>query len=385
MTKAFKLAIVRARHDDSIPTISDEACLEMVMTGRASVMKFWEESSGGYFDFLDSAMFPWVDITVDAAATGRSQQAQAAFAAVRAREPERDPLAGFDGAIVLTLPGRMTVPNPKAGQPGEPDTIVAPFDGGSTTLDDLPVSVLPVMSSNHTFMCHELGHTLGFEHTFGLDNNGTDWNPTDDTIIVGPEYGSPYDMMSAASFGSRWLGTGPLYNADPTFAGTVVNGWPFAGAAGMGPSISRANLHRWFPDALATQVIDRPFPGQGEIGRVRLAAAASGGAAQLLVLHPPDEQTSSVQRPVYSALLPPSCAEGAPAIDSLWVRRRAQRPAERRNQPPTFFWRACPHRASAHVTVGRKKTSAAGLVQPRVNRKGCASGAVLGTDLPSFC
>ena len=293
MTKAFKLAIIRARHDDSIPTISDEDCLEMVMTGRASVMKFWEESSGGYFDFLDSAMFPWVDITIDASATGRSQQAEAAFAAIRAREPERDPLAGFDGAIVFTLPGRMTVPNPQAGQPGQPDTIVTSFDGGSTTLDGLPVSVLPVMSSDHTFMCHELGHTLGFGHTFGLDNNGTDWNPTDTTIIVGPEYGSPYDLMSSASFGSRWLGTGPLYESNPTFAGAVVEGWPFAATARMGPNISRANLQRWFPDALATQVTDRPFPAAGEIGRLRLAAA-SGGGTQLLVLHPPDELPSGV-------------------------------------------------------------------------------------------
>ena len=47
--------------------------------------------------------------------------------------------------------------------------------------------------------CHELGHTLGFEHTFGLENNGTDWDPTDAKIIVGPEYGSPYDLMSSAA------------------------------------------------------------------------------------------------------------------------------------------------------------------------------------------
>jgi len=296
MTKAFKLAIVRARHDGNTGTISDAACLQMMMTGPASVMRFWEESSDGHFDFLGSEMFPWVDITITAQATGRSDQARAAFAALRAREPDRDPLAGFDGAIVLTLPGRMTVPNPKAGEPGEPATIVAAFDGGSTTLDGLPVSVMPVMSSDHTFMCHELGHTLGFEHTFGLDNNGTDWNPTDATIIVGPEYGSPYDIMSSASFGSRWLGTGPLYSADPTFSGAPVNDWPLAGAARMGPNCSRANLHRWFPDALANQAIARPFPARGEIGRVRLAAAQSHGAPQLLVLHPADEQPSGVGR-----------------------------------------------------------------------------------------
>ena len=296
MTKAFKVAIVRARHNNSIATISDDACLKMLMTGPASIMKFWEESTGGYFDFLNSEMFPWVDITIDAAATGRGQQAKAAFAAIRARSPGRDPLAGFDGAVILTLPGSMTVANPKTGQPGQPATVVTFFDGGSTDLAGLPVSVLPVMSSNHTFMCHELGHTLGFKHTWGLDNNGTDWSPTDATITVGPEYGSPYDLMSSASFGSRSLGAGPFYSANPTFAGPVVAGWPFAGATRMGPNISRANLHQCFPDAMASQVINRPFPARAEIGRLRLAAAASRGGPQLLVLHPPGELSSGVGR-----------------------------------------------------------------------------------------
>lgn len=37
------------------------------------------------------------------------------------------------------------------------------FDGGSATVGGLPVAVLRVMSSNHAFMCHEVGHVLGFE------------------------------------------------------------------------------------------------------------------------------------------------------------------------------------------------------------------------------
>jgi hypothetical protein len=296
MTRPFKLAIIRARHDTSVATISDQACLEMLVTGPRSVMRFWEQTTGDYFDFLDSAMLPWVDITITPTTTDRVSQATAAFAAVRARELGHDPLAGFDGAIVLTLPGRMIVPNPKMGQPGQPSTIMASFDGGSASVGELAVSVLPVMSSDHTFMCHELGHTLGFEHTFGLDNNGTDWDPTDATIIVGPEYGSPFDLMSSASFGSRWLGTSPFYSASPPFAGPAVANWPFAGATQMGPNISRANLHRWFPDALARHIVDRPFPGPGDIGYVRLQAVSSRSGTTLLVLHPPAEPASGVGR-----------------------------------------------------------------------------------------
>lgn len=57
MSKAFELGIVRARYDARVDTISDAACLAMVMTGPASAMKFSEASCGGYFDFLDSAVF----------------------------------------------------------------------------------------------------------------------------------------------------------------------------------------------------------------------------------------------------------------------------------------------------------------------------------------
>jgi hypothetical protein len=296
MSRPFKVAIVRARNDTSVPVIADQICIDMIMTGAQSVFRYWEQTTGSYFDFLDSAMMPWVDITITAADTGRATQAAAAFAALRARDAGHDPLAGFDGAIVLTYPGNMTAANPMAGQPNQPATIMRSFDGGSATVQGIRVSVLPVMSSDQTFMCHELGHTLGFDHTFGLDNNGTDWNPDDANIIVGPEYGSPYDLMSSASFGSRWEGNGPTYTASPTFTGTAVAGWPFAGATSMGPHLSRANLHRWFPDALTGRVIERAAPAAGEVGRVRLIAPGSGNGSTLLVLHPANEPPSGAGR-----------------------------------------------------------------------------------------
>lgn len=295
MANNVRLGIIRARHDASVPVIPDQACISMLMVGDRSVLRYWGNTTRNHLDFVDSPMFPWVDMTIGAD-TGRVAQATAAINALRARFPDPEPLAGLDGLIVLTHPGNRTMPNPLAGQPGQPATVTAGFDGGSATVAGLPVAVLPVMSSNHTFMCHEVGHVLGFEHSYGLDNNGTDWNPNDANIIVGPEYGSPYDMMSALSFGSRWLGTGPFYSASPTFVGPAVAGWPNPGAFTMGPHVARATLHVEMPEALAGRVIDVPFPQPGGAVTARIVPASASRGNCLLILHPPGEPATGAGR-----------------------------------------------------------------------------------------
>ena len=295
MPRNVRIGIIRARHDTNVPVIPDQACLAMVMTGDHALLRYWINTSRGYLDFLDSPLFPWVD-TMVGADTSRGAQATAAINALRARFRDHDPLAGLDGLVVLSHPGRRTMANPLAGQPGQPPTITTDFDGGTIGVGGFSVAVLPTMPSDHTFMCHEIGHVLGFEHSFGLDNNGTDWNPADADIIVGPEYGSPYDLMSSASFGSRWLGTGPFYSASPTFAGPPVSGWPNAGAFSMGPHLSRANLHRFVPDALAGRVVERPFPPPGGAVRVRLVPASASTGQSLLILHPPNEPPNGAGR-----------------------------------------------------------------------------------------
>ncbi len=295
MAKNVRLGIIRARHDTSVSVIPDQACISMLMIGDRSVLRYWGNTTRNHLDFVDSPMFPWVDTTIGAD-TGRVAQATAAINALRARFPDPEPLAGLDGLIVLTHPGNRTMPNPLAGQPGQPATITSGFDAGAATVAGLPVAVLPVMSSNHTFMCHEVGHVLGFEHSYGLDNNGTDWNPNDTDIIVGPEYGSPYDLMSAMSFGSRWLGTGPFYSASPTFVGPVVAGWPNPGAFTMGPHVARATLHVEMPEALAGRVIDVPFPQGGGAVTARIVPASASRGNCLLILHPPGEPTSGAGR-----------------------------------------------------------------------------------------
>lgn len=295
MSKNVRLGIIRARHDTTVSVIPDPACIAMLMTGDHALFRYWINTTRGHLDFLDSPMFAWVDITLGSD-TSRGAQATAAINALRARYPGHDPLAGLAGLVVLTHPGTQTMANPLAGQPGQPRTVTTAFDGGATGVGRFTVAVLPTMASDHTFMCHEIGHVLGFDHTFGLDNNGTDWDPTDANVIVGPEYGSPYDLMSSASFGSRWLGTGPFYSASPTFFGPAVSGWPNTSAFSMGPHLARANLHRFMPAALAGRVVERPFPSAGGAVRVRLVPASAPAGQCLLILHPANEPANGVGR-----------------------------------------------------------------------------------------
>ncbi|MEU1211388.1 hypothetical protein ACFYSH_19535 [Streptomyces sp. NPDC005791] len=295
MAKSVRLGIIRVRHDTTVPVIPEAACIATLMTGDHALLPFWENTTRGHLDFVDSPMFPWVDATIGAD-TSRTAQARAAVDALRARFPDPPEWPGLNGLIVITHPGQRTVPNPLAGQPGQPATITQGFDAGATAVDGLPVAVLPVMSSDLTFMCHEVGHVLGLDHTFGLDNNGTDWDPADATVIVGQEYGSPYDLMSSATFAGRFLGTEPFYSGQPTFTGPTVTDWPYAGAFTMGPHLARANLHLFMPDALTGRVVEASFPQPGLPVTARLVPASASNGRCLLVLHPPGEPANGVGR-----------------------------------------------------------------------------------------
>lgn len=295
MTKNVRLAILRASHD-STAKFSDQAANSMMWTGPNAVLEYWRDVTTDYLDFVDSAVMPWVDIQVGAD-TSRATVANLTIDALRNKFPGRDPLEGFSGVVVLVNPGTMVIPNPRAGQPGQAATITQGFDGGATNTRGFPVAVLPVMASDHTFMCHELGHVMGFDHTYGLLNNGADWDQSDANIVADPVYGSPYDLMSSASFGSRWLGTGDRYSSSPTFNVGAVDGWPNPNAYSAGPALSRANLHRWMPEALGSLVVDKNFPtGDGDRQRTRLWGFAARRAPALLILHPQNEGADGVGR-----------------------------------------------------------------------------------------
>ena len=246
MSRTFKFGILRARHDNTTPYVTDEVCQEMLISnaGNTGILQYWTYNTNGYLS-LSADFLPWVDISLTwPIVNDRRAHAQAVYDATIALNKIS---SGYDGFIILELPGgSVTVPNPQAGMPGQPPTITRTFDAGATSLaNGKGAAVLPIMTSDHTFMCHEVGHVLGFVHTYGVLNNGIDWDglpPWDE----GNVYGDPYDIMSSATFGTRQLDPAVVHwQGSPTFSGPAISNWPNAGAFSMGPAPARAHVHFW--------------------------------------------------------------------------------------------------------------------------------------------
>lgn len=292
--KSIKVAVLRARHDLSEPYLPERACIEMIMTNtrRTSVLNYWEAVTHDHLDFVGSALFPWVDIAIGTDDVSRGTQCTRALAATAALPGAI--LDGFDMFMVLSWPGQISMPNPLAGQPDQPDKIVvADLDGGAgPTLRGKPACALPVMTSNHTFMCHELGHLLGFRHSYGVLNNGIDWDGMA-PFTEGEVYGDPYDIMSSATFGTRQLDpTLSRYRGSPTFIGPRIAEWHNPNAFSMGPPPAQAHLHLWDAAALGTHIAHRPVPAAGQTIRCTLTAAGRRGGVQLIAVHPGGEDPS---------------------------------------------------------------------------------------------
>ena len=296
MAKKVKVAILRARHDNS-PKITDAACISMLMTNATnhSLFNYWSFNTYNYLDFVGSALFPWVDITLSSNDLSRGTQVAKAYAATKAI-PNNN-VDDFDIYFVITYPGQITIANPMAGQPNQPANLVLNLDSGAgPVINDKKACAIPVITSDFTFMCHEMGHILGFKHTYGLLNNGMDWDlkpPYDE----GPICGDPYDIMSSASFGTRTLDPAkPMYTARPIFAGPSHPDWPVKPTIKMGPAPARAQIHHWDPAAIpANKMVDMQTPA-GNKRSVRLYAASSKKSPHLVIVHAINEDAEGRNR-----------------------------------------------------------------------------------------
>jgi hypothetical protein len=254
MSEQRKIAVILVRSDTSLtpPTIAD--CKALMLSGQNSIARYWQENTYNWFQFTAFDFFGSYDIMLPPPPNKRQTIWDSANAAATSAGVN---LADYDSFVVLDFPG---VSN----------------DHGA--IDRVAVVGIP---DNHTFFCHEFGHVLGFSHTYGILNAGSDWSD-DGVTQLNPVYGDPYDIMSSATFG----------NSDPTtILPTPFTGFP--GSASVGPMLSRALLHFTKPMALDLKQKVRHIYEDGNSPVFQLFPAANGNdqEPELVVFHPSGEDT----------------------------------------------------------------------------------------------
>jgi hypothetical protein len=274
MGESRRIAVLLVRHDLSQLPPPVAVCRDLLSSGGWSVARYWTENSERWFQFAAFDYFGWYDVQLPAPPSARATVRDAARGAASAAGVD---LNAYDSFIVMTFPGAALVPNPKFGAPKEPAQIAVGYDAGSDGIGPGHTAVLNVTDSR-TVMCHELGHVLGFDHTYGIPTNAADWS-NDGITQLYPVYGDPYDLMSAGRFG----------DSNPTLtlpAAEIHTGFP--GALVVGPMLSRAVLHYTSPSAMeAVGKVRHDYEG-GTNQLVDLYPAGSGvaGKAEVFVYHP---------------------------------------------------------------------------------------------------
>jgi hypothetical protein len=144
-----------------------------------SIVRFWRDSTGGLVD-LRSDVFGWftaesAELVSAIQTSDRNRNAQAACdVALDAGVP----IGSYDGLVMMI--GGRAVGAGAAGVRVDDRLIPCAF------LDDV---------GQHDFMCPEIGHVIGMDHSFRPS-----W--TNPGLLYG-EYGDAYDVMSARTYGGR--------------------------------------------------------------------------------------------------------------------------------------------------------------------------------------
>ena len=135
----------------------------------------------------------------------------------------------------------------------------------------------------HHFVAHELGHAMGFDHTFGIPNTGSDWNG-DEVEDLNPVYGDPYCIMSGMTFG----GADPtivlephLTSMRPTEIATFNIGVPLPARAG-------------YPDPPQTTRVDVDATPEGH---AVIAVRSECGMPRMMISRKPVKVTSRNRQP----------------------------------------------------------------------------------------
>ena len=241
--------------------------------------RFWRDASYGWISFPRLDYFGWHDVDLPAG----SRRDQIVELAIDAAHDAGADLSPYDVFVAVV-----------AGE-GAPDT------GASGSYVSINAT------DPHDFAAHELGHALGFDHTFGIETTGGDQDG-DGVPEPSPVYGDPYCIMSAMTFG----GAHPQFDLVAENRRRLMDGLPNAWRCGPPPA--RATLHYQMPAAIesAFRKVTHLYEG-GPVTTADLNVAGGGATgAELLVYHPVGETAAGLGRVYVEYRMPGESRDDVP-------------------------------------------------------------------------
>ena len=219
-----------------------------------SIASFWRDTTRGLVE-LKADEFGWRSVESSAVVDGiltndRARNAQTACDVITGAGI---PVGNYD-ALVIMIGGRA---------------VGAGATGVKVNGRPMPCAFLDDRGQ-HTFMCHEVGHTIGMGHSFRPSwvNPGYSFG----------EYGDPYDIMSAMTFGDRPVShTIPFDPAADIGQSAVM--WTMAGSG-----VAMATLWRYLPGYPAVPPWVRVVPRDDTGTRVRLDNSLLPGNTRLVAM-----------------------------------------------------------------------------------------------------
>lgn len=250
---------------------------------RLSVGDYWADQAGGFFE-LNITVNPVVTTIPDVNGVADSNWAEVlTWDSLEATDTDPDPLGdAFAGMLQAVRAGGASLPIPAAGEPAPLLLIVGTKPTNREVAYRATVNgrTYPVAyvatTTDHSTMCHEIGHLLGLQHVWGNSLWG--------------EYGSPYCVMgSPAQDNSVWL------TAAPTLA-------PVVPQILAGPRLGGATLVSWSQEnnqSIDTMNIpERTLPDDGHLMVTLADAEGPEHLPRVVVVRPEGETTEWANIPV---------------------------------------------------------------------------------------
>ncbi|MFI7586184.1 hypothetical protein ACIB24_03825 [Spongisporangium articulatum] len=228
---------------DDVERVLRPSAPEVPPAQRCSVGDFWWDASDGRHDLTPSVALPAQELPADHPAWVGLEACSADFT------PGEQLSAALQGLIDGLLGGGTLGPEMRSAEAilvltttGSPLAWTQLVEVAPDVL--VPCAHVPIDVA-HTTLAHEVGHLLGYGHSFGLS-----------TARVGAEYGDPYCIMSARRFGGRTVQVTRSLTGGDLRPGAAL--WSMAG-----PDLARASAwaqqHDWpAPSSPAVQCLAWP-------------------------------------------------------------------------------------------------------------------------------